>query len=267
MFMFAKKFWGLCTTVFLAAALTAGCGGAKQNSPAAAPVELNVSAAVSMKDALTEIQQNYQKVKPNVKINFNFGASGTLQKQIEQGAPVDIFVSAAAKQMDELAGKNLINMQSRQNIVENQLVMVVPKGSPPALQKFEDVNNDTVKKFAMGEPEVVPAGQYAQQVLRKLNLWENVKGKAVLAKDVRTVLTYVETGNVDAGFVYRSDAVISDKVEVVAAAPANSHQPIVYPGAVLAGAQQASAAQEFMAYLQSPEAKAIFEKYGFSASK
>lgn len=266
--MFAKRFWGLCTAVLLAAALAAGCGDSKQNSPAAsAPVELNVSAATSMKDVLTEIQQNYQQVKPNVKINFNFGASGSLQKQIEQGAPADIFISAAAKQMDELAGKNLIDLQSRQNLVENQLVMVVPKGSPLALQKFADVNNDTVKKFAMGEPEVVPAGQYAQQVLRKLNLWENVKSKAVFAKDVRTVLTYVETGNVDAGFVYRTDAVISNKVQIAAAAPADSHKPIVYPAAILAGAQQTSAAQDFMAYLQNPEVKAIFEKYGFVPSK
>lgn len=255
-----RTFW---TVTLLAVALTAGCGGAKP----VPPVELNVSAAVSMKDALTEIQQNYQQAKPQVKINYNFGASGTLQKQIEQGAPADIFISAAAKQIDGLAAKNLINQQSRLNLVENQLVMIVPKNSALTLQKFEDINNDSIQKFAMGEPEVVPAGQYTRQALSKLGLWDNVKSKAVLAKDVRTVLTYVETGNVDAGFVYRTDAAVSDKVQIVTSAPADTHQPIVYPAAVLAGSRQTKAAQEFLAYLGSPEAKTVFEKYGFVMSK
>lgn len=267
--MFGRKAWTFYTIVFLTAALIAGCGLTKPNPPAASapPLEVNVSAAASMKDALTEIQQNYQGVKPNVKINFNFGGSGALQKQIEQGAPADLFISAATKQMDDLAAKNLVQKETRRNLVENQLVMVVPKDSTLGLQSFPDVARDGVKKYAMGEPAAVPAGQYTQQVLQKLNVWDTTKDKAVLAKDVRAVLAYVETGNVEAGFVYRTDAAISTRVQIVAAAPAASHQPIVYPAALLSNARETQEAAEFLAYLQGPEAKTVFEKYGFIMSK
>lgn len=264
--MSGKNLWSFLSLALLTFSLLVGCSVSKP-TPSTPSVELNVSAAISMKDALTEIQQKYQAVKPDVKINYNLGSSGTLQKQIEQGAPADLFISAAAKQMNELETKNLINKQTRKNLVENQLVMIVPKGSALGLQKFEDAANNHVKKFAMGEPETVPAGQYTQQVLKKLNLWEPIKDKAVLAKDVRTVLTYVESRNVEAGFVYRTDAAISDKVQIAAAAPAGSHQPIVYPVAVLSGAKEASAAEEFLTYLNSTEAKTIFEKYGFVVNK
>jgi molybdate transport system substrate-binding protein len=267
--MSGKRLWAFFTVALLAISLAAGCGTALPNSSTTSvqPIELNVAAAVSMKDTLTEIQQNYQRIKPQIRINYNLASSGALQKQIEQGAPADLFISAAARQMDELAAKNLINQQTRRNLVENQLVMIAPKDSTLDLQKFEDIANNRVKKFAMGEPETVPAGQYAQQVLRKLNLWDITKDKAVLAKDVRTVLTYVETGNVEAGLVYRTDAAVSDKVQIVTAAPGGSHQPIVYPAAVLTGAQQTKEAEEFLAYLSSPEAQTIFEKNGFRMSK
>jgi len=253
--------------VLASLAVLVGCGGTKQNLAATQPVELNVSAAVSMKDALTEIQKNYQAKHPNVTILYNLGSSGTLQRQIEQGAPADLFISAAAKQMDDLDAKNLIQKQTRQNLVQNQLVMIVPKNSSLGLQKYEDLAKDTVKKFSIGEPDTVPAGQYAQQVLKHLELWDKVKAKAVLSKDVRTVLAYVETGNVEAGIVYSTDAVISDKVQVVSAAPTGSHKPIVYPAAVLSGAKQPKMAEEYLAYLAGPEAKAVFEKYGFTILK
>lgn len=250
-------------------ALVTGCGGAKQEAPAAKaePVELNVSAAVSMKDALAEIQKNFQAKKPNVSIRFNLGSSGSLQKQIEQGAPADLFISAAPKQMDELEAKNLIKKETRKNLVENSLVLIVPKDSTLGLKAYPDITKDAVKKVAIGEPESVPAGQYAMQVLKKLELWEKIKDKAVQAKDVRTVLTYVETGNVDAGIVYGTDAAVSGKIKIAATAPAGSHEPIVYPVAVLSGAKQPQAAQDFLAYLNEPEAKAVLEKYGFTVSK
>lgn len=252
--------------------LAAGCGGkptAEQPkpAPAAAPADLTVSAAVSMKDALAEIQKNYQAKNPNVKISFNLGASGALQKQIEEGAPADIFISAAAKQMDDLEKKNLIKKDTRKNLVENQLVLIVPKASGVSLAKFEDLAKEDIKHFAMGAPESVPAGQYTQQVLKKLNLTEAVQGKAVMAKDVRTVLTYVETGNAEAGTVYKTDAISSDKVKIAASAPAGSHDPIVYPMAIVAATKQAQAASDFAAYLAGPESKAVFEKYGFVAAK
>lgn len=257
-------------SILLAVFLTAGCG--EQAKPTATsqadqPIELNVSAAVSMKDALAEIQSQYQAKHPTVKIVYNLGASGSLQQQIEQGAPADLFISAAPKQMDDLQTKNLIKQDSRKNLLENKLVMIVPKDSTLNLKKYDELTQNSVQKIAIGEPKVVPAGQYAQEVLKKIGIWDQVAAKLVMAKDVRTVLVYVESGNVDAGIVYQTDAASSKKVEIVATAPDGSHKPIVYPAAILTGAKQPKAAQEFLEYLFSPESQAVFEKYGFTMSK
>ncbi|MEG6584805.1 molybdate ABC transporter substrate-binding protein [Dendrosporobacter sp. 1207_IL3150] len=248
------------------AVILSGCSG---NGTPAAPqqVELYVSAAVSMKDALAEIQKSYQAKNPNIKLLFNLGASGALQKQIEQGAPADIFISAAPKQMDELQGKNLINPATRKNLVENKLVVVTPKELKINIKRYEDVTQQDIKRIALGEIGTVPAGQYAKEVLDKLNIWFEVKDKVVFAKDVRTVLTYTETGNVEAGIVYKTDAFASEKVKVVAEAPEGSHQPIVYPIALVSSTKHVKEAEEFLDYLFEPESKAIFEKYGFSMSK
>lgn len=255
----------ILTSVLSITLLVAGCGGAKQAAPGSAiqPVELNISAAISIKDVLNEVQTNYQKKNPNVKLVYNLGASGSLQKQIEQGAPADIFISAAPKQMNDLEANNLINKATRRNLVENKLVVVIPKESKLNITKYEDLTLDVVQKVSLGETTTVPAGQYAQQVLQHLGIWEKVKDKVVFAKDVRTVLTYTETGNVEAGIVYKTDAVSSPKVKVVATAPDDSHQPIVYPIAVVTCSKQQKAAEDFIAYLFSTESKAVFEKNGF----
>jgi molybdate transport system substrate-binding protein len=239
--------------------LLIGCGQTK-SSPT---VEITVSAAASLKDVLLEIQRNYQIKHPTVKINYNLGASGALQKQIEEGAPVDIFISAATKQMDDLEKKNLIKIESRKNLVENQLVLIVPKDSTLQLASFEELKQETIHKFAMGAPESVPAGQYVQQVLKKFKLLDDLEGKIILAKDVRTVLTYVETGNVEVGAVYKTDALISTKVKIILTAPAPYHDPILYPMAILASSKENKATQDFCTYLASAEASASFEKYGF----
>ncbi|WP_093795840.1 molybdate ABC transporter substrate-binding protein [Sporomusa acidovorans] len=259
----------LALVVFSVFALV-GCGSGQQNPPAAQqtqPIEINVSAAVSLKDALAEIQNNYQAKNPNIKLVYNLGASGSLQKQIEQGAPADIFISAAPKQMDELEAKNLMNKATRKNLVENKLVVVVPKETKLNITKLEDLVQGSVQKIALGETATVPAGQYAQQVLQKLGLWDKVKEKVVFAKDVRTVLAYTETGNVEAGIVYQTDATSSDKVKIAAVAPEGSHQPIVYPAAITTGTKQQKASEDFLAYLFSAESKAVFEKYGFVMGK
>lgn len=263
---------GLLLGVVTISLLVAGCGGATQPPATKAaetpkPVELHVSAAASMKDAITEIQANYQKKAPHVKLIVNLGASGTLQKQIEQGAPADIFISAAPKQMNELAAKNLVNKATRKNLLENKLVLIVPKDSTLSISKLEDLQNDAVKQISIGETKVVPAGQYAEQALKKLGVWDKVQRKIVFAKDVRTVLTYVDTGNVDAGLVYKTDAAASKKVKILAIAPDGSHAPIIYPAAVLAGTKNQKAAEEFLAYLANPEGKTVFEKYGFVMGK
>lgn len=263
-----KVTWMIALFVLAAiAAATVGCGGSKQVPQPVKPVELNISAAVSLKDALNEIQKSYQAKNPGIQLLFNLGASGSLQKQIEQGAPADLFISAAPKQMNELEEKSLINKATRKNLVENTLVVVVPQGSVINMLKFEDLTQANIQKIAIGETTSVPAGQYAEQVLTKLNVWEKVKDKVVYAKDVRTVLAYTETGNVEAGIVYMTDATASGKVRVVATAPEGSHQPIIYPMAILSATKQSKAAEDFAAYLFSAESRAVFEKYGFSMSK
>ncbi|MDU4960572.1 MAG: molybdate ABC transporter substrate-binding protein [Sporomusaceae bacterium] len=266
-----QQLWLIAAGLLAAGIALAGCGGAKQQPAAAtpppAPIELHISAAASLKDALAEIEQNYHTQKPQVKLLFNLAASGTLQKQIEQGAPADLFISAAPKQMNELEQKQLIDKATRKNLVENKLVVIVPLASQVKLTKFEELTQAGVKQIAIGETVAVPAGQYAREVLTKLGVWDAVKDKAVFAKDVRTVLSYTETGNVEAGIVYKTDAASSQKVKVAAIAPEGSHQPIVYPLAVTSGAKQPLAAADFAAYLISDACKAIFEKHGFVMGK
>ena len=261
----AKRPRWMLLVILIVAVLSAGCSAAKKPLPqqTTQPVELNISAAASLKDALTEIQRNYQSKDPNAKLTFNFGGSGDLQKQIEQGAPVDIFISAAPKEMDELDAKGLVNKATRKNVVGNQLALVVPQNSTLGLTKFEDLAKPAVKQIGIGEPTTVPAGQYAQEVLEKLGIWNDAKGKTIPDKDVRAVLTHVESGNVDAGIVYKTDAATSDKVKIIAEAPEGSHQQIVYPAAVLTGTKQQQAAEDFLAYLNDPTSQSVFQKYGF----
>lgn len=230
----------------------------------AAKTELTVSAAISLKDALDEMKQRYEAENPGVSIALNYGASGTLQLQIEQGAPVDVFLSAASKQMDSLEAKGLLLEGTRRNLLGNEVVLIVPKGSTLNISSFQDLIGSNVKRVALGEPTTVPAGQYAKEVLTNLGIYDAVRSKAVLAKDVRQVLTYVETENVDAGIVYSTDALSSSKVKVVAQAPANSHAPVVYPIAVVKSSQNPGAARKFADFLSSPAAASVFQKYGFS---
>jgi molybdate transport system substrate-binding protein len=233
------------------------------NLPAKADASLTVSAAASLKDALEELANVSRSQGHNFKIAYNFGSSGSLQQQISQGAPVDVFISAATKQMDTLEEENLLLPGSRQNLLTNQLVLIAPKNEQ-TIQTFSDLSSDRISKIAIGEPNSVPAGQYAQEVLNYYKLLDLVKSKLVYAKDVRQVLTYVETGNVDAGFVYVSDTKQSEQVTIVATAPSESHSPIIYPIAILKDSKNPQTAQEFSKFLASPQAKAIFEQYGFS---
>ncbi len=227
---------------------------------------ITVSAAISLKDALDEIAPMYEKRVPGAKIALNFGGSGTLQHQIEQGAPADLFFSAAEKQMNAMEEEGLLRKGTRRDIVLNTLVLVAPRDSK-VVQKIEDLMRPEVKAIALGEPNTVPAGQYAQQTLEHLGLFEAVWKKIVYAKDVRAVLTFVETGNADAGFVYGTDARTSSAVRVVATAPADSHDPIVYPAAVLQATKSPELAKAFLDFLASDDARGVFVKYGFSAAE
>jgi molybdate transport system substrate-binding protein len=224
---------------------------------------ITVSAAISLKDALDEIGYMYEQRHSGSKVIFNYGSSGTLQHQIEQGAPVDIFFSAAEKQMDALESGGLLIAGTRRALLANKLVLIEPATSNK-MKDFQDLARPEVKIVALGEPRTVPAGMYAHQTLEHLGLLAAVQKRAVYAKDVRAVLTYVETGNADAGIVYQTDAQGSTKVRVVAAAPEETHDRIVYPAAILKNTKNESAARAFLQFLESSGARAVFEKYGFS---
>lgn len=240
-------------------------GNSEIKKDAAIPITLNISAAASLKDSMEEIKILYSKEKPNVTITYNFGSSGALQQQIEQGAETDIFMSAASKQMDALEKKDLIIRDTRVDLLQNNLVLVVPKDGQ-AINDFNELTSDKIKKIALGEAKSVPAGQYAEEVFTKLGITDKVKSKAVYGKDVKEVLTWVETGNADAGVVYGTDAKASSKVKVVAEAKPDTHSPIVYPAALIKTGKQIDASKEFMKFLSTDKVKAIFEKYGFKVN-
>ena len=249
--------------IMLTFLLPFGWGRDLVTPPASAQsVNLTVSAAISLKDALQEIKPLYQKSQPNVEITYNFGSSGSLQQQIENGAPVDIFISAAAKQMDVLQSKNLILDGTRRNLLTNQMVLITPKNET-FVGKFQDLTDSKVSKIALGEPKSVPAGQYGEEILKYYKILDSIKSKIVYGKDVRQVLTYVETGNVNAGLVYVTDAKTSNQVRIAAVAPKNSHSPIIYPIAVLKESKKPDAAKAFAQFLSRKPAQAIFKKYGF----
>jgi molybdate transport system substrate-binding protein len=229
---------------------------------ASAQSKLTVSAAASLKEALAEIETTYNRSHANIAFVNNFGSSGTLATQIDQGAPVDVFLSAAAKPMDDLQSKGLLVAGTRRNLLRNTLVLIAPQDSK--LHDFKGLTDKSVRMIALGDPGNVPAGQYGRQTLTALHLMDKINGKVVLGKDVRQVLTYVETGNADAGIVYGTDARMSSKVRVVAVAPESTHDPIVYPAAAIKGGHNEDSARKFIDFLRNPAAKAIFQKYGFT---
>jgi molybdate transport system substrate-binding protein len=242
-------------------------GADTKKSKAGAGTEIIIAAAASLTDAMNEEIALYAKKEPSVKVTPTYGSSGTLRKQIEQGAPADIFISANESHMDALKTAGLIDNSTAKNMFENKVVLITPKDSRAGLKTYGDCATDKVSRIALGIPESVPAGDYAKQVFTTLNIWDKVSAKAVFAKDVRQVLTYVEQGEVDAGVVYATDAAISQKITVVCEAPEGSCKPIIYPGAVVKDSAHADIAKAFFAFLSTDEAGRIFAKYGFALVK
>ncbi|OWY69429.1 molybdate ABC transporter substrate-binding protein [cyanobacterium TDX16] len=234
---------------------------------AQANTTLLVSAAASLQDALKEIQPLFQQTQSNVKVNYNFGASGALQQQIEQGAPADIFFSAATKQMNALQDKNLVLPDTRRNLLTNNLVLIVSNNSDLKLDNFEQLTDTSVKRIAVGEFRSVPVGQYSEELFKKIGILAQVKPKLVFGNNVRNVLAAVESGNADAGIVYITDPKLSDKVRVVATASKNLHSPIVYPIAIISSSKNLDAAKEYIQFLTDKQARTVFEKYGFGIAK
>jgi molybdate transport system substrate-binding protein len=256
----ARAGWALL--LGLASLVLIGCAGSHAPNQ---PITLTISAAISLKDSLEAISQNYEKSHPDQHVVCNFGASGTLQHQIEQGAPVDIFISAGENQMDALQKENLLVPGTRRDLVGNELVLIVPAASQ-GIKDFPDLKTSAAKSVAVGDPQIVPAGAYAKQTLEHLGLLPAIQRKLVFAKDVRQVLTYVETGNADAGLVYATDARISNAVRVAATAPSDSHLPILYPIALLKDSKSPQPARTLLDALESPDSLSVFEKAGFTAA-
>jgi len=237
-------------------------------SSAEPAMEITVSAAISLKNTFEEIGKIFEEKHPRTKVRFNFGASGDLARQIEAGAPVDVFASAAQKDMDDIDQKGLITSGTRMNFAGNSLVLVKPGMSQIRMELFEDLRKPEVKKIVIGNPKSVPAGRYAEEVLKYLNLWEAVRDKLVLAEHVRQALDYVARNEVDAAMVYSTDAMIRPReVRIATKAPDRSHQPIVYPIGIVKGSKNQSLAKEFVAFVLSPEGKNLLKKYGFETVK
>ena len=224
--------------------------------------EILVAAAASLTDVLKELSAAYQSKGKNI-VNFNFGPSSTLARQIEEGAPADVFFSADLAQMDNLNKKGRLEPGTRKNLLSNQLVIIVPADSKLAIGSPKDLLKPEVKRIALAEPSSVPVGVYSSKYLSDEGLWEKVKPKVVPVLDVRATLASVESGNVEAGFVYKTDAAISKKVKIVFEVPIDMGPKITYPVAIIKESKKKEAARNFMNFVISPASKRIFEKYGF----
>ena len=243
-----------------------GCNQQVKQVPkvTAKPVTLTISAAASLTEVMREIKTFYEKEKSNVTINYNFGASGALQQQIEQGANVDLFISAATKQMDVLQKKGLILDDTKVNLLGNTVVLIDKSDSTLAISEFKNLVNSDIKKIALGEPKTVPVGQYSEEIFTSLSILDKIKEKAVYGNNVKEVLTWVETGNVEAGVVYGTDAKTSKKVKIVAIAGKDLYNtPVVYPVAVIKASKNVDDTKAFLKFLSGDKAKAVFVKYGF----
>ena len=226
--------------------------------------DVTLSVAVSLKGVTEELGRSFMASHPGVTLRYNFGASGDLQKQIEAGAPVDVFLSAGQRQMDELEKQKLIVVASRRAFARNVLTAIKPADSRVDIAKPADLLGARVSRIAIGHPRSVPAGQYAEESLRALGLWDRLQPKLVFAENVRQVLDYVTRGEVDAGFVYTTDAATrAHGVKEAFRPPDDSYRPVVYPGAVVAASKQPALAQAFLDLLTGPQGRTVLGRLGF----
>lgn len=233
-------------------------------NPASAQDNVTVYAAASVKDALDEISAAYEKTK-GTKIIASYGATSALAKQIENGAPADIFISADSDWMDYVETRKIIKPNSRHNLLTNRLVLIAPNTSTVKLAITRDFPLAKLladDRLAIADPSAVPAGKYAKTSLENLGVWKDVQSKIAPMENVRAALALVSRGEAPFGIVYRTDALADKKVRIVAEFPANTHAPIVYPVALM-NTSQSTAAADFLNYLTSSAARAVFEKYGF----
>ncbi len=271
-----KKMTAMLLTVVLAGMLAAGCGSAQdgkkevsadtqktQEKSKEEPTELLIAAAASLEYSYEdELIPMFEKANPDITVKGTYDSSGKLQTQIEEGIEADVFMSAATKQMNALAEENLVDKDSIVNLLENKIVLITPADTELELKEFTDITK--AETIGIGDPASVPVGQYAQESLTNLGLWEAVSAKASLGTNVTEVLNWVAEGSADVGIVYATDAATTDKVKVVAEAPADSlAEPAIYPVGIVTASKNKEAAQKFVEFLQSEEAVKVFEEYGF----
>lgn len=226
--------------------------------------ELTVAVAISLIDVMNDLNLAFSKEYPEILLIFSYGSSGTLQTQIEQGAPVDVFFSAGKTQMDRLVKKSLIDKNSVVDLLENKLVLIYPINSDISITTISDISKKNIKTIAIGNPTSVPLGQYTKTMLENMSLWSNVESKFNLATNARQVLTWVEINEVDCGIVYETDALLSQKVRIADYADPNTHDLISYPIGITTAAKNNKNAILFLGFLQSEMAIKLFEKYGFT---
>lgn len=263
-----KKLVGSLLLMIAALGCLASCGSAAGNAGGSEmEAELTLAAAASLQNVFEdELIPLFHESYPGVKIVGIYASSGDLQTQIEGGLEADVFFSAATKQMNALDEKGYVDNDTRVDLLENKIVLIVPAGSSVEYTAFEDIAKAAT--VALGDPESVPAGQYAEEILTNLGLWEDVSRKASFGTKVTEVLAWVAEESADAGVVYATDAAAQPGVKTIAEAPAGSCKtPVVYPLAVLASAPNPNEAKVFVEFLQSDEAKKIFEAYGFTINE
>lgn len=289
-----KKQICLVMAAMMAAGMLAGCSGSAKETTAAATeaattaeetkaeettaeettaasgeeTEILVAAAASLKNAYEDkLIPMFEEANPGVTVKGTYDSSGKLQTQIEEGLEADVFMSAAKKQMTALDEEGMIASDTITDLLENKIVLIVPTGNEKKLEKFEDIEN--ADSIALGDPASVPAGQYAQEALTNLGIWDKIQDKVSFGTNVTEVLNQVAAASADAGIVYATDAAsMADKVEVVAEAPEGSlSKKVIYPVAVVKGTAHEEVAKEFVAFLQTDKAITVFEEYGFSSAQ
>ena len=289
-----KKQICLVMAAMMAAGMLAGCSGSAKETTAAATeaattaeetkaeettaeettaasgeeTEILVAAAASLKNAYEDkLIPMFEEANPGVTVKGTYDSSGKLQTQIEEGLEADVFMSAAKKQMTALDEEGMIASDTITDLLENKIVLIVPTGNEKKLEKFEDIEN--ADSIALGDPASVPAGQYAQEALTNLGIWDKIQDKVSFGTNVTEVLNQVAAASADAGIVYATDAAsMADKVEVVAEAPEGSlSKKVIYPVAVVKGTAHEEVAKEFVAFLQTDKAITVFEDYGFSSAQ
>jgi molybdate transport system substrate-binding protein len=234
-------------------------------APTATGQELVLSVAVSMKEAVDEVGRRFAESR-GVTLRYNFGASGELQKQIEAGAPVDVFISAGTRQMDELERRSLLVPGTRKVFAANVLIAIKPTAATQDLSGPSDLLDRRVQRIALGNPRTVPAGQYAEESLRALGLWERLRPRLVFGENVRQVLDYVSRGEVQVGIVYATDALTrADRVRLAFPFPEDTHSPILYPAAAVKGGRHPELARAFVDLLAAPEGQAVLRRLGFES--